>query len=121
MKKKKNKILTSKVVVIGAGVTAIGAGAYYLLGPKSKLHQKKTKVWMDGMVIDVEKKLKKVKAMTKPLYHEILDTLALEYGKKHKEYKNEVHTFAKKLKSEWKGVEKKVTPAIKKIKKVTKK
>ncbi len=34
-----------KKVAIGAGVAAVGAGAYYFLGPKGKKHQKDAKAW----------------------------------------------------------------------------
>ncbi|OGZ00676.1 MAG: hypothetical protein A2946_01935 [Candidatus Liptonbacteria bacterium RIFCSPLOWO2_01_FULL_53_13] len=42
-KKKKNRMSVGKMVAIGAGAAALGAGAYYLLGPKGKAHRKKTK------------------------------------------------------------------------------
>ena len=38
-----------KRVMIGAGVAAVGAGAYYLLGPDGKKNQKKAKAWMAKM------------------------------------------------------------------------
>ncbi len=37
----KKKISKGKVMTIGAGVAALGAGAYYLLGPNARAHQKK--------------------------------------------------------------------------------
>ena len=46
-----------KKVTIGAGVAAVAlasAGAYYLLGPNKKAHQKKTRILMAKM----EKELK---------------------------------------------------------------
>lgn len=120
MAKKKNSI--GKALAISAGVAAVGAGAYYLLGPKGKKHQKKTEVWMAGMIKEVEKELKKAKSVTKPLYYNAIDTMAKTYSKKYKEYSPEINAFAKKLKGDWKRLEKKASPVVKRaVKKVVKK
>ena len=53
MAQKKNKVSAGKVAAIGAGMAAVSAGAYYLLGPDGKKHQKDAK----GMMKKMEKEL----------------------------------------------------------------
>ncbi len=121
MAKKKSGMSVGKVAAIGAGVAAMGAGAYYLFGPKGKQHQKKAKVWMAEMKMEVQKKLKKVKSVTEPLYQNAVDAMAATYSKQYKEYAGEINAFAKKLKGEWKNVQHKVRPVMKKVKSTVKK
>ena len=119
--KKTKKMSVGKVAVVGAGVAALGAGAYYLLGPKGKKHQNDAKIWMAEMKKEVEKKVNKIKKVTKPLYHGAVDVMAKTYSKQYKEYSGEINAFAKKLKNEWKDTEKKAAPIIKKTKSTIKK
>lgn len=105
--KKKSGMSAGKAVAIGASVAAVGVGAYYFLGPKGKQHQKKAKVWMTEMETEIEKKLKKAKEVTKPLYQEAIDTIAAAYNKRYKEHAGEINAFAKKLKGEWKSTQNK--------------
>lgn len=56
---KKTKMSTGKKAAIGAGIAAIGAGAYYLLGPNAKAHQKKTKVLLAKVKKEVQQEVKK--------------------------------------------------------------
>jgi gas vesicle protein len=117
MTKKKSEMSVGKAAVIGAGVVAASAGAYYLLGPKGKQHQKKAKIWMAEIKTEVEKELKKVKSVTKPLYQNTVDAIATTYSKQYKEHANEINAFAKKLKGEWKSVQSKALPVVKAVKK----
>lgn len=102
-----------KIAGIGAGVAAVGAGAYYLFGPKGKKHQKKASAWAAEMKREVEKELKKMKGVTKPLYQDVVDAIAKTYSKKYKNYSGEINAFAKKLKT--RPTLKKVKSTIKKI------
>lgn len=119
--KKKGGMSAGKAAAIGMGVAAVGAGAYYFLGPKGKQHQKKTKVWMVNMETEVEKRLKKAKVVTQPLYQEAIDALATAYSKRYKEHANEINAFAKKLKGEWKNVQRTARPTVKKAKRIIRK
>ncbi len=114
-----------KAIAVGASVAAIGAGAYYFLGPKGKTHRKKAKVWMTKMEKEVEKKVKTIKKMSGPIYHQAVDALAENYSKEYKAHAAEIKAFANKLKSEWKGAEKKAKakarPVVRKVKKAVKK
>lgn len=109
------------IAAIGAGVAAVGAGAYYFLGQKGKQRQRKAKVWMIEMEMEIGKKLKKVKSVTDPLYHSAVDALAQTYSKQYKEYACEINAFATKLKDEWKNTRRKARHVIKKTKPAAKK
>ena len=118
---KKSKISTGKVVAIGAGVAALGAGAYYFLGPNGKKNQQKAKVWMTKMEKEVAKKMTTIKNASEPIYHNAVDTLAKNYAKQYKEHAPEIKAFAEHLKSSWKNIEKKTKSTIKKAKSSAKK
>ncbi len=113
MKKNQKKVITNKKsgisagkkVAIGAGVAALGvatAGAYYLLGPNAKAHQKKASILMAKMQKEAMQKAKKVKNLTEPLYHKAVDALAQQYSTQYKVHEKDIKAFAKTLKSEWK-------------------
>ena len=57
MAHKKNKVSAGKVAAIGAGMAAVSAGAYYLLGPDGKKHQKDAKGMMKKMEKELENKI----------------------------------------------------------------
>jgi hypothetical protein len=118
-KKKKSGMSAGKEMAISAGIAAVSAGAYYFLGPKGKRHQKKTKAWMKEMENEVEKKLKKAKSVTEPLYHKIVDAMATTYSNEYKEHEDEIDAYAKKLKGEWKKIERKAR-SLKKSKSASK-
>ncbi len=103
-----------RVVGIGAGIAAVGAGAYYLFGPKGKQHQKKARAWAAEMKREVEKELKKVKNVTEPLYQDTVLAIAQMYTKKYSKYSKEINASAKKLKGEWRGLRHKTRSTLKK-------
>jgi len=121
MTKNKKLISVGKIAAVEAGVAAVSAGAYYLFGPKGKQHQKLAKAKVVEMKVELEKTLKKAENLTKPYYQGIVDTMAKTYSKQHKEYSEEINVFAKKLKNEWKDMEHKTAPVLKKIKSTIKK
>jgi hypothetical protein len=114
---KKSKISAGKVIAAGAGIAALGAGAYYFLGPDGKKNQKKAKVWMTKMEKETAKKMATIKSTTRPIYHKVIDTLAENYSKQYKEHAPQIRAFAEHLKSSWKNIEKKTKPIGKKVKK----
>lgn len=95
-----------KKVAIGAGVAALGAGAYYLLGPNAKAHQKKASALFIKMKKEVQSEIKKAKEASTPLYHKAVDVISENYAKQYKNHEKDIKSFAKKLKSEWKGMNK---------------
>ncbi len=114
-KMSRKKVLT--IGAIGAAVATIGAGAYYLLGPNAKEHQKKVKGLMTKMKKEVIKDVKKVKDLTAPTYNKIVDTVSETYTKNYDEYKKDIQGFAKKLKEEWEDASKLVKKKISSSKK----
>jgi hypothetical protein len=116
--KNKNKIgnTGAKMIATGMGL-ALGAGAYYLLGPKSKTHQKKVSGLMSKMKKEIESENKKTKDISVPLYNKAVDVVSTTYAKEYKAHEKEIKAFAKTIKGEWKSVTKK---PIKKSTKVQK-
>jgi hypothetical protein len=102
--KKNNKMSVGKKVAIGAGLAAVGAGAYYLLGPDAKVHQKKAADLLAKMKKEVQSEVKKAKEISDPVYHKVVDAISENYAKQYKAHEKEIKAFAKKLKSEWKNV-----------------
>lgn len=108
---KKSKMSGKKMATIGAGVVAVGAGAYYLFGPKAKVHQKKASILMAKMKKEVASEIKKAKKVSVPIYHKTVELVSKNYAKQYKLHEKDIKAIAKKLKSEWKGV---VTKVVKK-------
>ena len=105
--KTKKGMSGAKKVAIGAGVVAASvatAGAYYLLGPDAKVHQKKAKTLLGKMKKEVESEIKKAKEVSVPLYHKAVDVISENYAKQYEMHEKDIKAFAKKLKSEWKKI-----------------
>lgn len=105
--KKKSGISGGKIFATGAGVAALAGGAYYLLGPDAKKHQKKTSLLVAKMKKEVEKEMKKAKEMSTPMYQKVVDMISENYAKQYEMHGPEIKAFTKTLKSEWKKVAKK--------------
>ncbi|MFA6076961.1 MAG: hypothetical protein WC735_02705 [Candidatus Paceibacterota bacterium] len=106
---KNKKMSTGKKMAIGAGVVAASvasAGAYYLFGPKAKVHQKKAGALLVKMKKEVASEVKKAKEVSVPLYHKAVDVISKNYAKQYKMHEKEIKSFADKLKDEWKDVNK---------------
>ena len=56
MQKKKNGMSAGKMAAVGAGLAAVSAGAYYLLGPDGKKNQKKAGALINKIEKEIEKK-----------------------------------------------------------------
>ena len=98
---KKGGISTGKVVAIGAGVAALGGAAYYLFGPNGKKNQKKAKAWMVKMEKDVANKAKKIKNMTMPMYHSVVEDVIKPYIAKNAPDAKEIKAYGVMLKKQW--------------------
>jgi hypothetical protein len=107
IKHKKGGISGDKVLVGVAALGAAGAGAYYLLGPKAKAHQKKVSALFTKIKKEVEVEVKKAKEVGTPIYHKTVDIVSENYAKEYAAHEKEIKAFAKKLKGEWKGAAKK--------------
>ncbi len=97
-----------KKLMIGAGMAAVGAGAYYLLGPNGKARQKKAEALLAKMKKEVQSEIKKAKKVSTPLYHRAVDVISKNYAEQYKAHGKEIKAFAKKLKSEWKSISKRL-------------
>jgi hypothetical protein len=65
MKKKNKKMSGSKKMLVAEGMAALGAGAYYLLGPDAKKHQKKALALVSKIKKEVKIGIKKGKQIEK--------------------------------------------------------
>ena len=118
IKHKKSGVSGVKVLAGVAALGVAGAGAYYLLGPKAKAHQKKASTLFAKIKKEIEVEVKKAKEAGTPIYHKTVDMVSENYAKQYQMHEPEIQAFAKKLKSEWKGMGKKT---VKKPAKVSKK
>ena len=123
-KKIEEKKTGGKKLVVGAGLAALAATAYFFLGPDSKKNQKHFKSWAIKMKGDVLEKLEQAKLVSEPAYHEIIDKVAEKHEKIKKAKSAEIKFLAKDLKSHWPVISKTliapVKPATKPVKKVSK-
>ncbi|HEV7702083.1 MAG TPA: hypothetical protein VGO63_01405 [Candidatus Paceibacterota bacterium] len=114
----------SKVAMVGAGVaalSAVGAGAYYLLGPDGKKNQKKVSALAAKIKKEAITEYKKAKKASVPVYHKAVDVIAKNYVKQYKAHEKDINAIGKMLKSQFKGVKKAAKGAAKKtVKKTTK-
>lgn len=115
--KKNSKMSVGSKVAVGAGLAAVGAGAFYLFGPNAKMHQKKAKALVSKMKKEVEKEVKKAKTVTTPLYHKTVDMVSRNYAKQYKLHEKDIKALAAKVKNEWKGAKKTVKKAVRTAKK----
>ncbi len=111
-------------MALGAGVvalSAVGAGAYYLLGPDGKKNQKKALVLVAKMKKEVTSEIKKAKKLSGPIYNKAVDIVSKNYAKQYKAHEKDIKAIASKLKKEWKDVEKNIKTTTKKVVKNVKK
>jgi|AAFX01.1.fsa_nt_gi hypothetical protein len=103
--KNSNKGMDSKEeVLIGAGLAALAAGAYFFLGPKGKKHQKQMRGWMVKMKGEVLEKLEEAKEITEPIYNDIVDSVAKTNAVAGKIPQAEIKALAADLKRQWRSL-----------------
>lgn len=98
-------VSAGKVAAIGAGVAAVGAGAYYFLGPKGKKHRNDAKVLAKKVQKGAAKQVTKVKALAKKVAPMAKDMQAM--AKDGMRMMNKMSGNAKKVVSKAKKVVKK--------------
>jgi len=106
MQMKKNKPSAVKLAVIGASLAGLAATAYFLFGPKGKKNRQHAKAWAIKMKGEVVEKIEAARAITEPVYREIIDTVAKEYKKGKKASQPEIEALATDLKKHWKAMSK---------------
>jgi len=111
----KNGSGVAKAAFIGATLAGIAATAYFFFGPKGKQNQKHVKAWAIKMKGDVIEKLEMAQEISEPVYHEIIDSVAKEYGKGKKASREEIEALAQDLKKHWKTISSKAKTAKKDI------
>ncbi len=99
-KKKTNKV--GKALAIGAGVAVLSAAAYVLFGPEGKNNRKKIKGWAVKMKGEIIEKFEKMKEVTEPMYHKVVDEISQKYSKAKGVSSDEVKEVVADLKKHWK-------------------
>jgi gas vesicle protein len=92
------------MVAVGAGIAAVAAASYLLLGPSGKENREKMKDWMSSMKEDVIEKMKDVKELTEPVYHKIVDAAVASQVITSKLSREDLMAFADRLKGQWKEI-----------------
>ncbi len=110
-----------EMALVGAGIAAIAAGAYFFFGPDGKKHQKKMKGWMVRMKGEVLEKIEGAQNMSEEAYNEIVNTVAKANELSGKIPKEEIMDLANDLKRQWKSIKKGATGTGKKVKKLSSK
>lgn len=119
MQKKTNN--TPAIVAgISAGVAALAAAGYFILGPKGAKNRKAIKGWTLKMKGEVLEKIERVKEVTPEIYGSIIDEVGTKYLKVKGVGMEEVQALVLDLKKHWKAIAKDATPK-KIVKKVAKK
>src|SRR3989338_3929209 len=116
---KNKKISKGKIV-------ALGAAAYYFLGPKGKEHQQSAQKWLVEAKKKIIKKIEKEKIVTKEAYEKIVDNVLHSYEvagislaevvKSAKSLKDDWKHIAKETKTKAKNTVKNITTEVKKTK-----
>lgn len=94
------------VAGVAAGLAALAAGSYFLLGPNGKKNRKEIKGWTLKMKGDVLEKLEKLQDVTPEVYNQIIDDVTLKYGKLKNIQAAELAEIASDLKKHWKAISK---------------
>lgn len=102
--KKTNNSNVAKVALVGAGVAALAATAYFFLGPDGKKHQKQARAWTIKMKGEVIERLEMAKEVTEPIYREIVDSVAAQYMKSKDIDQKEITALVNDLKRHWKTI-----------------
>ena len=129
---KKTQSTNAKVIVgVAAGLAALTAAGYFVLGPNGKNNRKAIKGWSLKMKGEVLERIEKLKEVTPEVYNSIIDEVSTKYGKVKNISADEVTEIALDLKKHWKaisrdlkakeqGAKKKTTEVKKAVKKAVK-
>jgi len=102
---KKTQTTNAKVIVgVAAGLAALTAAGYFVLGPNGKNNRKAIKGWSLKMKGEVLERIEKLKEVTPEVYNTIIDEVSAKYGKVKSISADEVADIALDLKKHWKAI-----------------
>lgn len=105
-KKQKSNHAGVKVGVGIAAVAALAAGAYFLYGKDGAKNRKKIKGWMLKAKGEMLEGIEKLKEVSEPKYHEIVEKVAAKYAKLKNVDAEDIDTLKKEIKAQWKNIKK---------------
>ena len=101
------KGLSAKTIIgIGAGVAALSAAAYVLLGPNGKKNRTVIRGWAVKMKGEIIEKFEEAKELTEPVYHKIIDNVEAKYAKLKNVDKAELEATVKEIRKHWNALKK---------------
>ncbi len=118
MKNKNKENTGKKIALVGAGIVAVAAAAYFLSGKKN---QKALKSWVIKMKAEAIEKLEKSNDLTKEAYENIIDTISQKYHKLSSVDSEEVAHVVSDLKKKWNSIKRDLKSPQSAAKKVSKK
>ncbi len=89
---------------VAAGLAALAAGGYFMLGPNGKKNRKEIKGWTLKMKGDVLERLEKLKDVTPEVYSGVIDEVSAKYGKIKNIQTAELAEIAQDLKKHWDAI-----------------
>lgn len=117
--KKKSVLGAKEIIGIGAGVAALSAAAYLLLGPSGKKNQKALRGWAVKMKGEMIEKFEDAKELTEPVYHQIVDSIKAKYAKLKNVDNDELEDVVAEIKKNWIALQKEASKKNKKpVKKI---
>ena len=114
---KKKGMSTGKKVAIGATIAAAGVAAYMLFGPDGKKNRKVVRGWAVKMKGEIIEKFEKVKDLSEPVYHNIVDQISAKYAKMKNVDQTELKSAVADIRKYWKAMYKGAKPKTKAKKK----
>ena len=106
VKKQKSSHTSLKVGVGLATVAALAAGAYFLYGKNGAKNRKKIKGWMLKAKGEMLEGIEKLKEVSEPKYHEIVENVSAKYAKLKNVDAEDLAALKKEIKGQWKNIKK---------------
>ncbi len=104
MEKRTKKGGMKKALAVGAGIAAISAAAYVLLGPNGKKNRKAVHAEAAKIKREVMKKLKTAKEVSRPVYDRIVAEVGAKYATLKSVKREDVEQVVSELRKQWKHI-----------------
>ncbi len=106
MKKTSGAGKVAGVLGLAAGVVAAAAAGYYFYGKGGKAHRKQASAWSKSAKLEMLKKIKRMKSVSKAAYHKASDEVMAKYKQVKNIDPKELQLFGRELKAHWAKISK---------------